>query len=222
MNQSDNISELATALSKAQSEIQGAKKDSSNPYFKSRYADLASCWEAAREAATKNGLSVWQGGVDSDKGIVLETKLLHSSGQWIVSKMLMPNIIYDKNSPSGRPMNSQEIGATITYFRRFALCAVLGICPEDDDGNSVSQSARNEQKQPVPHVNNEQKITPDQAIALKKMLSQCSPDIANSLLASLRAAPIHANTIEQIPAVQYDPIAKYIMGKIQVDGAKNE
>jgi len=128
MNRSEQINELATALAKAQSVIKGAMKDSDNPFFKSTYADLTSVWEACRKPLTDNGLSVTQLLGESDSGVVIETVLLHSSGQWISSSYSMPVV---KQTP-------QDYGSAITYARRYALAAIVGVAPEDDDGNRAS------------------------------------------------------------------------------------
>lgn len=137
MEQSDNIGELATALSKAQSQMVGAKKDSSNPYFKSTYADLSSVWDACRQPLTDNGLSVTQTSdilTEFPDYVVIFTQLNHSSGQWIRSKLAMKPV---KNDP-------QAIGSCITYARRYSLSAIVGISPEDDDGNAASSKNGND------------------------------------------------------------------------------
>ena len=123
--QSENIVELATALNKVQSELLGAKKDSDNPFFKSKYADLASVWDACREPLTKNGLSVTQ----IFDGANLITILLHISGQWI--KGSIP-IIAAKQDPQG-------IGSAISYYRRYSLAAIVGIVQIDDDAESAME-----------------------------------------------------------------------------------
>ena len=129
MNKSEQINELATALAKAQGEIKNAVKDSANPYYKSRYADLASVWEACRTALSSNGLAVSQIPELRDSGMVsVHTMLLHSSGQWLSGELSMVPV---KNDPQG-------IGSCITYIRRYALAAIVGISPEDDDGNAAS------------------------------------------------------------------------------------
>lgn len=126
---SDNINELALALSKAQSQMKGATKDSSNPFFKSKYADLSSVWDACRDPLSKNGLCIIQTiSVDVNTGTVLVTTLAHSSGQWIDSQY---PIIPIKPDP-------QSMGSAVTYARRYALMAIVGIAPEDDDGNNAS------------------------------------------------------------------------------------
>ena len=135
MNHSEQINELAEALAKAQGQIEGAKKDSANPFFKSKYADLASVWEACRVQLSSNGLSVTQCPEESENGIAIETMLLHSSGQWIKSRYTMPV----------SKLDAQAVGSAITYARRYALSAIIGIAPEDDDGNSAA-NARPEEK----------------------------------------------------------------------------
>jgi hypothetical protein len=128
----DSIGKLAAALAKAQSEIKGAKKDAENPFFKSSYADLASTWEACREALSKNELAIAQTTEIHDGTIVLKTILMHSSGESITG--ILPVLVGEKAS-------SQQLGSTITYNRRYALAAMVGVAPEDDDGNTASETA---------------------------------------------------------------------------------
>lgn len=125
----ENINELAKALALAQSEIGGAKKDSSNPFFKSKYADLESVWEACRAALTKNGLSISQLVGSDEKGLNLTTILLHSSGQSLTTKCSVP--VAKQNDP-------QAAGSAITYFRRYQLAAIVGVYQTDDDANLAS------------------------------------------------------------------------------------
>jgi len=130
--QSENINELAKALSLVQSELKGAIKDSANPFFKSKYADLESVWEAIRGPLTKNGLAVSQT-MDIEEGpetvsTVLVTTLMHQSGQWIQGKV---PLISEKPGP-------QAMGAAITYYRRFTLAAIIGVFQIDDDANSAT------------------------------------------------------------------------------------
>lgn len=128
MNKSENIDLLATALSKAQAEIVGAKKDSQNPFFKSSYADLHSVIEAIREPFAKNGLSYSQLTDFDEKGTFVETILMHSSGQWLISSY---PIISVKPDP-------QSMLAALTYARRGCLSAISGVAQIDDDGNTAS------------------------------------------------------------------------------------
>lgn len=129
---SSEIGELAAALAAAQGEMTAAAKDASNTHFKSRYATLASVWDAIRGPLSRNGLSVSQvlETPDAGPGVVVRTLLLHKSGQSIASRYVMP--IPDRLTP-------QAMGSAITYARRYALAAIVGIAPsDDDDGNSAS------------------------------------------------------------------------------------
>lgn len=133
MHTSEQINELAGALAKAQGEITGALKDSANPFFKSKYSDLASCWDACRAALSKNGLSVTQFPTTEEATeTYLVTSLMHSSGQWMRSSLILKS----------KDDTSQAMGSAITYARRYALCAIVGVAQVDDDGNAAS--GRNE------------------------------------------------------------------------------
>lgn len=141
MQTSEQINEFAAALAKAQGQIQGAVKDSTNPAFKSRYADLASVWDACRVALSLNGLAVVQGPALADRGVSVTTRLLHSSGQWAESTLILP---MDKATAQGA-------GSAITYARRYALAAMVGVAPDDDDdGNAASQQPAQQQHRPSP------------------------------------------------------------------------
>jgi hypothetical protein len=135
MNKSESIKELASALSKAQAMIEGAIKDKTNPAFRSKYADLGACWDACRDPLTKHGLSVMQLPMIGEGSVRLETILMHSSGEFISSEMQIPVSKHD----------AQGYGSALTYARRYALCAFVGIAPEDDDGNGASAKATTKQ-----------------------------------------------------------------------------
>lgn len=130
MDKSNSIKELATALAKAQAEVGNAKKDSDNPFFKSKYADLATIMDVVRPVFTKNGLSFVQMPGHDGEMLTVTTMLLHSSGEYIseVAKV--------------RPVkpDPQAAGSAITYLRRYALAAFAGVAQEDDDGNAASKS----------------------------------------------------------------------------------
>lgn len=126
--QSENIGDLAAALAKAQGKITGALKDSSNPFFKSRYADLASVWDACRGPLSENGLAVVQLTESDDAGVYVSTTLAHLSGQWMRSRLRL----------SPKDSTPQGMGSAITYGRRYALAAIVGVAQVDDDGNAAS------------------------------------------------------------------------------------
>lgn len=143
--QSPEINSLLEALAKAQSKIEGAKKDGINPHLKNKFPSLASVWEAAREAITENGLSVIQSIEILDSGQqCLATLLGHKTGQWVKSLIPMNPLKADP----------QTMGSLITYYRRYSLAAMVGICPEDDDGESAMGSDRN--KKIAQEVSNKQ------------------------------------------------------------------
>lgn len=129
MKQSESIKELATALCLAQAEMGGAVKDSNNPFFKSSYADLTSIIKAIKEPFAKHGLSYVQLPITSDggKGMGVTTMLLHKSGEWLQSEYLLPMAKIDP----------QGAGSAITYARRYALQAMVGIPAVDDDGEAA-------------------------------------------------------------------------------------
>ena len=131
MTKSESIKELAAALAKAQGQMKGAIKDSANPFFKSKYADLASVVEAIRAAFSANGLSYIQTVEPSEKDEVrVETTLLHASGEWISCGVLALPV---------SKVDAQGYGSALTYCRRYSLSAAAGVSTElDDDGNAAS------------------------------------------------------------------------------------
>ena len=129
MRQSESIANLAKALSIVQGKLTHAKKDSANPFFKSKYADLESVWDACRGLLAENGLAVMQfPGEFVDGTMSLNTILTHSSGEFMSYLMSVPVTKPD----------AQGAGSCLTYMRRYALAAVVGVVQADDDGNAAS------------------------------------------------------------------------------------
>jgi hypothetical protein len=132
---SDELAELGAALAAAQGAMEGAKKDNENTHLKSKYADLASCLNAARDPLAANGLSVTQLIVPGEPTLLV-TMLLHSSGQFIRSALVL-------ETEDHKGLTSmQTLGLAISYLRRYAFQAIIGQASEDDDGAS--------QKKPEP------------------------------------------------------------------------
>ena len=139
---SQDISNLAKALSIVQGKLTHAKKDSANPFFKSKYADLESVWDACRSLLAENGLAVIQfpgdiefiqlekanGDITIITKMSLTTVLTHESGEFISQQMSVPVTKAD----------AQGAGSALTYMRRYALAAVVGVVQADDDGNAAS------------------------------------------------------------------------------------
>jgi len=124
MNRSESIGKLATALVKAQLAMGSAKKDAANPFFKSKYADLAEVVSVVKEPLLKNGIAFLQ--IVTEAGE--ETTLVHESGEFISGTT--PVVVAKQNDP-------QALGSAITYARRYGLQAMLGIPAEDDDGEKA-------------------------------------------------------------------------------------
>lgn len=129
---STETAEIAKALAKVQSVLEGASKTSANPHFKSKFADLRSIWDALRDILPENGLSVTQVMTPIGEKDYMVTMLMHSSGQWI--KSILPLMI--------EKMTSQGVGSSISYARRYSLAAIVGVYQEDDDGNAATFISR--------------------------------------------------------------------------------
>jgi len=127
---SEQINEITMAMSKVQGEMKPALKDSKNPFFKSNYADITSCWDSCKDPLSKHNLAVFQPTYYDDQGkIYILTILSHNtSGQFV--KSYTP-VLMNKQ-------DCQSFGAALTYTRRYALSSLIGICTEDDDGNIAS------------------------------------------------------------------------------------
>ena len=121
---------ISTALVKAQKEFGPALKTSTNPHFKSKYADLAACVEAVIDSLNNNGIMLMQQSHLCEDGVIVETIFLHESGEQISGgKLHVPTA---KHDPQG-------YGSALSYARRYSLMAACGIAPEDDDGNAGSK-----------------------------------------------------------------------------------
>lgn len=179
--QSDDLNELATALAKAQAEIEVAGRKETNPFFKSKYADLAELIKVSRPALTKNGLAVMQQiTTDMDAMTWLHTLLVHTSGQWIETRM---RVIPVKN-------DVQSFGSCITYLRRYCYAALINIAvaDEDDDGEAAvyenrtvvaKGTALNTKYNPKENV--QETITKEQREELEYELTNY-PDIAEMIM----------------------------------------
>lgn len=177
---SGEIGKLALALSKAQGVMEGASKDRMNPAFKSKYADLASVWDACRAPLAANELSVVQlVTAGDDKHVSVETRLMHSSGESIASVCVVP-----VTQPT-----AQGVGSAITYARRYGLSAMVGVAPEDDDGNAaVGASPR-----PVVAAVVASRSAPVTTSARKMtMIDEPAPAAGDDIASAIAAAPDRA------------------------------
>lgn len=142
---SNELKDLFSALSKAQSNIENATKNSINPHFGSKYANLAEVLNVIREPLSSNGLCILQTVDEIDGKIYLLTTLAHTSGQYIISRM---PLLITKN-------DCQGLGSALTYSRRYSIAAICGIAQEDDDGNSSSINSHELKKNHEPKNNPE-------------------------------------------------------------------
>lgn len=137
MNKSESIANLAGALAQFQSEISNPKNTANNPFFKSKYAPLNDVLNLVRPILSKHGLSIFQSPSGNGDNIIITTMLMHSSGEWIEADPLV--LKADKATAQGA-------GSAITYGRRYATSAILGISSEDDDDGNHATGNDKEQK----------------------------------------------------------------------------
>ena len=187
---SADIGKLAPALVAVQQSTFGVEKNSNNPAFKSKYADLASTSAACRDALTTNGFTIsqWPGEYDG-KAMAMTTILLHTSGQWMRGTMTVPLGKHD----------AQGYGSALTYARRYSLQAVVGLSPEDDDGNAAVRSTP---RQDAPKV-----ITQAQVDELNIIASE----VAANLEGFCRFYKIDA--LPELPAAQFAHAKAALEGK---------
>jgi hypothetical protein len=134
---------IATALVKAQKAFGPALKSSTNPHFKSRYADLSACVEAVIDSLNNNGIALIQQNQPSPDGVIIETIFLHESGESLnCGQLFVPANKHD----------AQGFGSALTYARRYSLMAACGIAPEDDDGNTASRRPQVNESALVDHL----------------------------------------------------------------------
>jgi hypothetical protein len=124
------LMKASAAFVRAQAGFGAALKTSTNPHFRSRYADLSACVEAVIDSLHKNGFALMQKTHECESGVAVETILMHESGEQISGGIL--RVPTSKQDPQG-------YGSALTYARRYSLMAVCGIAPEDDDGNAASK-----------------------------------------------------------------------------------
>jgi len=133
-----NLGELYGALAQAQSEFLPIEKKTTNPFYKSKYADLAEIRSATTSALSKYGLAVVQIIVPDDNYVIIDTLLCYKNGTSIKSQIKLSPV---KTDPQG-------IGSTITYARRYSLAALLGVAAEDDDDANAG-SGKEEKKEKI-------------------------------------------------------------------------
>jgi hypothetical protein len=146
MERSESIGQLAQALAKAQKSYKPLKKESTNPYFNSKYADLAAVLESTKDALADNNLAVIQLSSYVDNKAVVRTVLAHESGEFILEDLALPN----------KKDDAQGIGSSLTYGRRYAYSSIVGVSADSDDdgaGATSGKSPENPTPKALPKVN---------------------------------------------------------------------
>lgn len=173
---------IASAIVKAQRAFGPALKTSSNPHFRSKYADLSACVEAVIDALNENGIALLQQTHECDNGVIVETVFVHESGETLSAGKL--HVPAAKNDPQG-------YGSALTYARRYSLMAACGIAPEDDDGNAASQAPRQatQQRQPAkaaskaaasaPAVSGPEMLTQEEAANITALAEEVGKPVAD-------------------------------------------
>jgi len=161
---------IATAFVKAQKEFGPALKSSTNPHFKSKYADLSACVEAVIDALNNNGIGMMQKLYENATGVSVETIFLHESGETLECGVL--HVPASKQDPQG-------YGSALTYARRYSLMAACGIAPEDDDGNMASKKSESKS-----NVNESEMADWLEAIAQSQDLSELQKNFVKAISAT--------------------------------------
>jgi hypothetical protein len=133
VRRSDTIAKMATAVTKAVAELKNPSKDSVNPYYNSKYADLATVRDAVLPVLARHDLAVLQLPCELDNAAALTTLLTHTSGEWVETTIKLRPV---RNDPQG-------VGSALTYARRYALQSIAGVAAEDDDdGNAAGRRGK--------------------------------------------------------------------------------
>lgn len=185
---------FAKAFIAAQKATEAVKKASSNPAFKSRYADLAVVVEAVIPALNASGIAVIQSPAFDGELVHVSTTLLHESGASVTGTLAM------------RPTKAdpQGVGSAVTYARRYSLLAMTGAAPEDDDGNAASQPG-NDRAGPA--------VSQDQADTLQALAEDVGADLPKFL--KYFGVP----NLKSIPAAKYNAAVSALEAKRQKEAA---
>lgn len=168
MQTSEQVNEIATALAKAQAELQNPPKNKTNPHFNSKYVDLSDGLDTIRKTLSKHGIAFVQSPASYDNILILHTRLMHVSGQWIESTY-----------PVSGLEKHQAMGSALTYARRYSLFAMVGVAGEDDDDGNAAQEAK-----PVAKGGKKQMqpgLSPEDSEKLYKVLSGTLKEFVHSM-----------------------------------------
>jgi len=190
------MKEIATAFVKAQKAFGPALKTSTNPHFKSRYADLSACVEAVIQGLNDSGIALVQRTSEDLTGVTVETVFIHESGEMLECGKL--HVPASKQDPQG-------YGSALTYARRYSLMAACGIAPEDDDGNAASKKPEVKESAPV--------INDQQAADIHALIDETKADIKGLLEWVSHNSNCKVTKIEEIPRMAYTHVVKMLEKK---------
>jgi hypothetical protein len=198
---SGSITELSNALALFHSKCPKVLKGSNNPYFKSRYADLADILETVTPILSENGLSVIQVPCEDDQ---LVTMLVHKSGEFIRSKSRMRPVATvirrDQQGNDVFEVTPQALGSAITYQRRYAVAALLSLCiDEDDDGNAASGRSVSSKRSEQPKEAKVEPLSAERIAAIPKRIEEA--DL--SKLPAMEASLANFGASDQISKAQW-------------------
>jgi hypothetical protein len=211
INTSEQINEIATALAKAQAEMENVAKDRENPHYRSRYATLGGVLAEVRPKLAAQGISIWQSPINGDgSSIGVTTRLLHASGQWLESTIFMAPLKFDV----------QGVGSVLTYLRRYSLMAIAGVGPEDDDAEAAisrpQERARPEQRGPASRSDHPRKA--DAEDAYKRIRGAINAAIRPDMIDEL----IKANSDSFLPLIKEVSEQHYDALMTLANGRKSE
>ena len=174
MEHSESLTKLAAAMAKAQGEMENAAKSSDNPFFRSKYADLAEIINTARPVLAKYGLSIVQLPGFKDGEVTIENVIMHESGEWLSGLSGAPMPVMTAKDGRVLPPSPQGVGSAVTYLRWYSLAAMCMIAQEDDDAESATAPSRSHHREAVP--------TPEQHKAYDNPAPKQSGSILDALV----------------------------------------
>lgn len=211
---SETIGKLALALSKAQAKIIGAVKDSSNPFYKSKYANLEAVMDAIRVPFADNELSYVQPIVVIDSLPYVKTILMHSSGEYIES--IYPVIAKEMN-------DAQKVGGGVTYARRYALAAIAGVPQIDDDAEAAvgrNHEEKSVEKKPLPNFAPKTQVEPKgNEEHLKKLVALVSKSkLSNEQISQMIKLRFKKNSAKDLLPSELEEVISTVEASIELEG----
>jgi hypothetical protein len=195
-----DIGKLVEALALARKSFKKVVKDSNNPFFKSKYADLATVIEAVTPALCENGLIVLQSCRVDGNNAIITTKLAHSSGQWLQDELALPMVKYD----------AQGAGSAFTYARRYSLSAFLNVAADtDDDGNAASVGTDKKYERDFDQRTEDQRLVTKEQISAWNSAKSKGVRTEAQISAKFKASGIFS--IEEMPKNKFDAAIKWLL-----------